>query len=85
MGLFPVHFLAAQVVGALCWLINSGQQIKDGGFTGAVRADQANQLAFTNLKSEVIYGLQASEGNAKMLCFQYRFFTHGLHLPFSFP
>ena len=85
MGLFSVHFLTAQVVGAFRRLINSGQQIKDGGFTGTVRADQANQLAFADLKAEIIYGLQASKGNAKMLCFQYRFFTHGLHLPFSFP
>ncbi len=48
---------------ALGGRIDTGDEVEDGGFAGAIRADQANQLVFANGKFEVRDSSEPAEPN----------------------
>ena len=45
-------------------LVNTGQHIKNGGFTGAVRANQPVKLAFFNFQVKLVNRAKSAELNS---------------------
>ncbi len=73
VGLFADHRLAVEVDCALGGLVDAGEQVEDGGFAGAVRADQADELVLADFRVEVGDRLEPAEGDAQMLGLEYGF------------
>ena len=71
IGLLAVELLAAEVKCALRRRIHAGEQVEDRRLAGAVRADEAHELALMDLHIEVRHGLQAAERDAEVLRFEH--------------
>ena len=56
--------------------INAGQDVENGRFTGAVRADQADNLVFRDVQADVFDRADPAEGNRNTFNIEERF-THG--------
>ena len=54
---FAVHPLTAKVERTLGRLVNAGDEVEHGGFTGTVGTDKTDQLGLADLHVEIIYGL----------------------------
>ncbi|VTO14726.1 Uncharacterised protein [Klebsiella variicola] len=57
----PFQVLVAQHNGAASGLVETGQAVKDGSLPGAVRADQRDNLALSELQRHIVDGQQAAE------------------------
>ena len=68
-GLNNAHAVQILPVDQYCaggGLIDLGQEIEDGGLSGAVRADKAGDLRFADGQVEIVNRLQAAELDAQM-------------------
>src|SRR5471032_2496517 len=68
--------LAGQLEGAGVRLVQAGDDVEEGGLAGAVRPDQAVDLAFHDLDADVGQRLQAAEALVDAGDIQYDLFAH---------
>src|SRR5471030_424480 len=69
--------LAGQLEGASVRLVQAGDNVEESGLAGAIRADQAVDLAFHDLDADVGQRLQATEALVDAGDIQYDLFAHG--------
>lgn len=47
-------------------LVNPGEQVENGGFSGAVGADEAVKLALFDFNVKIVHGAKTAERNAQI-------------------
>ena len=62
-----IQLLAVEGDHACAWRIDTGDHVKDGGFTGAVGTDQAENFAFGHIEVEIVDGDESAEASGYLL------------------
>ena len=66
-GVHAMGVLSVQEDGTVGGLVDLGEQVKHGGFSRAVGADEAGDLRAADGEVKVVHGFQATELNARLM------------------
>ncbi len=70
MGLHARDVTTIETDGAPGWLVDTTDQVEDGGLAGAVGADNGEHLALFDRKRHAVHRFDATEVNGEILDFE---------------
>ena len=83
VGVIDLDFLAVFLDDALFRLVQAEQNAHEGGFAGAVFAQQGMHFAFAQLEGDVVVCLDTGELLGNIQHFNDKIFSQSAHAPFT--